>query len=128
MDVYAWLINRGWLVKLYLKATRFLMKHIASDIRKRLPASTTLNHPTGVVVAAGCEIGENVQIQQNVTIGVRHGPDDYPVIEDDVTISAGAAVLGDVTVGQGSVVGANATVIEDVPSNSTVAGTPAKII
>jgi|AntRauTorcE11898_2_1112593.scaffolds.fasta_scaffold02560_4 serine acetyltransferase len=128
MDITGWLIKRGWLVKGYLELKTTVMKHLASDIRKRLPASTELNYPTDIVIAAGYEIGENVQIQQKVTPGIRHEPNDYPVIEDDVKLSAGASVLGDITVGRGSVVGANATVIEDVPANSTVVVTPAEVI
>lgn len=128
MDIYRWLANQGWLVRYYLKVKKILMKHIASDIRKPLPASTTLNHPTGIVISAESEIGENVVIQQHVTIGVQYWSDDHPIIEDDVTICAGASILGDITVGQGSIVGANATVIEDVPPKSTVVGTPAEVV
>ncbi len=101
------------------------MKHIASDIQQRLPKSTEMGHPTGIVVAAGVELGENVQINQNVTLGTRTG-NGYPVIEDNVKIYAGSAVLGDITVGENSVIGANATVIEDVPADTTVVGTPAR--
>jgi len=56
------------------------------------------------------------------------GPDDRPSIGDDVFIYAGAKVLGDVTVGNGACVGANAVVLEDVPAGATAVGVPARIL
>ena len=115
------------LVNLYLRITMVFMKHIASDIRQRLPSSTKLPHPTGIVIAGGWEIGENVQINQNVTLGTTPG-EGYPVIEDNVTIYANSVVIGGITIREGSTIGANSTVIDDVPPNSTVVGSPAEVV
>ena len=54
--------------------------------------------------------------------------DEVPVIEDDVNIGAGAAVIGPITVGKDAVIGANAVVTHDVPAGAVVAGNPAHII
>jgi serine acetyltransferase len=91
-----------------------------------LPPSTTLHHPTGIVIAGDAEIGENVHIYQNVTIGNKNGG--YPTIGDNVRICAGAAIIGDVHIGDNATVGANAVVLDDVEENTTVAGVPAKKI
>jgi serine O-acetyltransferase len=72
-------------------------------------------------------IGKNCWINQQVTIGFTNSTDS-PVIKDNVTVYAGAKVLGNVVVGSNSVVGANAVVVKDVPDNCTVVGIPARII
>ena len=85
-----------------------------------------IDHGSGVVIGETAEIGENVTIYQGVTLGgtgfatgKRH-----PTVEDNVTIGSGAKLLGPITVGHGSKIGANAVVIHDVPANSTVVGNP----
>lgn len=97
------------------------------DISIPLPRTTTLPHPVGIVVGHEVEIGSNVRIQQNVTLG-RRSPDPsegYPTVADDVRIGAGAVVLGDIELGQGCIVGANSVVLKDVNAHSTVTGAPA---
>lgn len=86
-------------------------------------------HHGGMFLGAR-RIGDDVHIRQNVTLGVAHrdAPDDKPVIEDGVDIGAGAAILGDVRVGEGSVVGANSVVVRSFPSGSTLFGVPARPI
>lgn len=85
-----------------------------------------IDHGMGVVVGETAEIGDNVTLYQGVTLGgtgfqtgKRH-----PTIEDNVTIGSGAKLLGPITVGHGSKIGANSVVIHDVPPNSTVVGNP----
>ena len=85
-----------------------------------------IDHGSGVVVGETAEIGENVTLYQGVTlggtgfaIGKRH-----PTIEDNVTIGSGAKLLGPITIGHGSKIGANSVVVADVPANATVVGVP----
>src|SRR3984885_12346501 len=80
----------------------------------------------GVVIGETAEIGEDVTLYQGVTLGgtgfatgKRH-----PTVQDNVTIGSGAKLLGPITVGHGSKIGANSVVIHDVPANSTVVGNP----
>lgn len=70
-------------------------------------------------------IGKNCWINQQVTIGYHNG---YPSIGDNVTIWAGAKVIGNITIGDDVIIGANAVVTKDIPSHSIVVGVPAKVI
>ncbi len=82
----------------------------------------------GIVVHARVKIGRNVFVSHYVTIGGRTGRANPPTIKDNVYIAAGAKVLGDIVIGEGSVIGANAVVLHDVPPRTIVAGVPAKVI
>jgi serine O-acetyltransferase len=92
-----------------------------------------IDHGTGVVIGETTQIGDNVRLYQGVTLGAkspRHGSElrgvkRHPTIEDDVTIYAGATILGgDVIVGRGSVIGGNVFLLESVPEESRVVGEP----
>jgi len=73
-------------------------------------------------------IKNNVNIGSSVVIGGKVGIDGVPVIESFVYIGTGAKILGPITVGENSIIGANAVVVKDVPPNVVVAGIPAMII
>jgi len=90
-----------------------------------------IDHGTGVVIGETSEIGDNVRLYQGVTLGgFRFRKDDagellrgykrHPTIEDDVTIYANASILGPITVGQGTVIGANVILTESVEPGSHV--------
>ena len=72
-------------------------------------------------------IGANFWVNQQVSIGYS-GVDDCPVIGDNVSVKAGAIVLGDITIGDNAVVGAGAVVMKSVPPNCTVVGVPAYVV
>lgn len=85
-----------------------------------------IDHGAGVVIGETAQIGSDVTLYQGVTLGgtgfqtgKRH-----PTLEDNVTVGAGAKLLGAITVGHGAKIGANSVVIHDVPANSTVVGNP----
>ena len=82
----------------------------------------------GVVIHPEAVIGDNCKIGQNVTIGGRSGLTVLPVIEDNVEIGANALILGPVTIGKGSIIGAGTIVLKDVPPYSVVVGNPGKVI
>jgi serine O-acetyltransferase len=90
-----------------------------------------LKHSIGVVIGEGVVIGKNATIYQHVTLGgARPGDqlaDNYPKIGDDIWISAGAVAVGGITIGDRVMIGANAVVIKDVPSDHTAVGVPAQI-
>jgi serine O-acetyltransferase len=101
--------------------------HPAAEIGERL----LIIHPVGIVIGGLVKIGDNVQINQGVSLGYRRGPipgDGHPIIEDDVIIAAGAKLLGPITIGRGAVIGANAVVLESVPPFATAVGVPARIV
>ena len=89
-----------------------------------------IDHATGVVIGETAEVGDDVTIYQGVTLGgtsldrvKRH-----PTVGNRVTIGAGAKVLGAITIGDDSRIGANAVVVKSVPPNSVVVGVPGQII
>lgn len=82
----------------------------------------------GCVVHARAKIGDRVIIGQNTTIGRSLDPEDFPTIGNDVYISAGARIIGNITVGNNVIIGANAVVNKNVSDNCIVAGVPAKVI
>jgi serine O-acetyltransferase len=88
-----------------------------------------IDHGMGVVIGETAIIGDGVLLYQGVTLGgtgLEKGKR-HPTIGNSVVIGAGAKVLGNITIGDNSYIGANAVVIKDVPSNSTVVGIPGKI-
>lgn len=85
-----------------------------------------IEHGFSTIVAAR-KIGKNCWINQQVTVGYSNAVD-CPEIGDNVVISAGAKIIGDVLVGHNSRIGANAVVVKNVPPNCTVVGVPARIV
>jgi len=85
-----------------------------------------IQHGFSTVIACD-RIGENCWINQQVTIGYSNDTD-CPVIGNNVRIAAGAKVFGKITVGDNSIIGANAVVCKNVPPNCTVVGVPAYIV
>jgi serine O-acetyltransferase len=82
----------------------------------------------GTVLDYRCVIGENVRIDQEVTIGIRWDEEVAPIIGNNVRIGAGAKILGSIRIGNDSRIGANAVVLTDVPDGATAVGVPARII
>lgn len=89
-----------------------------------------IGHFGGVVVGAGATIGSNCNISQGVTIGWSHYKGEYgvPTLEDRVYLAPGAKIIGPITLGEGTVVGANAVVTKPTDRNAVVGGVPAKVI
>jgi serine O-acetyltransferase len=88
-----------------------------------------LDHATGIIIGAYTVIGDEVTILQNVTIGRKQAlPGRSPRIGRGVLLSAGAAILGDVRVGDFAKIGAGALVEHDVPSGCTAVGVPARLV
>jgi serine O-acetyltransferase len=88
-----------------------------------------IDHGMGVVIGETTVIGDNVTLFQGVTLGGtgKEKGKRHPNIDDGVVVGAGAKILGNITIGENSYVGANAVVIRDVPPNSTVVGIPGRI-
>jgi serine O-acetyltransferase len=109
-----------------LAAASRLLTGIEIHPAARIGHGLFIDHGMGVVIGETAEIGANVTLYQGVTLGgtgfacgKRH-----PTVEDNVTIGSGAKLLGPITVGHGSKIGANSVVIHDVPPHSTVVGNP----
>lgn len=100
--------------------------HPAAKIGRRF----FIDHGEGVVIGETTEIGDDVLIYQQVTLGgtgKEHGKR-HPTIEDNVVIGAGAKVLGNITIGKNTRIGAGSVVVEDVCENSTVVGVPGRVV
>lgn len=87
-----------------------------------------IDHGMGVVVGETAEVGDDVMLYHGVTLGgrQREGGKRHPTLEDGVAVGAGAKILGPITIGAHSVVGANAVVTRDAPPDSVLVGVPAK--
>lgn len=88
-----------------------------------------IDHGNGVVIGETSVIGDNVLLYQGVTLGgtgLEKGKR-HPTVGNNVVVGTGAKILGNITIGDNSYIGANAVVIKDVPANSTVVGVPGRI-
>ena len=88
-----------------------------------------IDHGMGVVIGETSIVADNVTLYQGVTLGGtgKEKGKRHPTIGNNVVIGTGAKVLGNITIGDNSYVGANAVVIKDVPPNSTIVGVPGRI-
>jgi len=126
-----WLWNHGvtTVARVVSHCSRFLTGieiHPGARIGRRL----FIDHGMGVVIGETAEIGNDVTLYQGVSLagtslerGKRH-----PTLEDWVLVGAGAAVLGPITIGRHSRIGAGSVVVNSVPAHSTVVGIPGKIV
>ena len=127
--------NRLWHLRLRLLArvvaqwARLLTGidiHPAATIGPRL----FIDHGTGVVIGETAEVGADVTLYHGVTLGgssLERGKR-HPTLGDRVVVGAGAKVLGAITIGEGSRIGANAVVVRDVPPDVVVVGVPGEIV
>lgn len=89
-----------------------------------------IDHGMGIVIGETCEIGDNVTIFQGVTLGGtgKERGKRHPTLHDNVLVATGAKVLGSITIGENSKVGAGSVVLKNVPPNSTVVGIPGTVV
>lgn len=124
----------------YLKGHTLLARLISQHSRSRtgieihpgavIGKGLMIDHGDGVVIGETAVIGDNVTLYQGVTLGGT-GKDTgkrHPNIGNGVTIGAGAKVLGPITIGDNSKVGAGSVVLRDVPPNCTVVGNPGRVV
>lgn len=94
----------------------------------RIGGGLMIFHTGGIVLHHQAVLGRNCTLRHNVTIGVRHGGGDVPVLGDNVNIGTGAVILGAIRIGDNTVIGANAVVLCDVPDGCMAVGNPARIL
>ena len=118
-----------FLARLVSQFSRFLTGieiHPGAQIGKNL----FMDHGMGIVIGETSIIGNDVTIYHGVTLGgvsLSKGKR-HPTINDNVIIGAGAKVLGNITIGNNSKIGANSVILKDVPENSVAVGIPGKIL
>jgi serine O-acetyltransferase len=121
----------GWklLARMVSQATRFwtgVEIHPGARIGRRL----FIDHGAGVVIGETAVVGDDVTLYQGVTLGGTGKGEGrrHPTLLDGVFVGSNAAVLGNITVGERSRVGAGSVVLRDVPPDSTVVGVPAHVV
>jgi serine O-acetyltransferase len=100
--------------------------HPAATVGRRV----VIDHGVGVVIGETAEIGDDAHLYHGVTLGGtgRERGKRHPTVGDGVVLGANATVLGPVSVGDGATVGAAAVVLDDVPAGATAVGNPARIV
>lgn len=126
---WLWRARLKLIARLVSQFSRFVTGieiHPAAVIGRRF----FIDHGMGVVVGATSVVGDDVTLYQGVTLGGTGKDKDkrHPTLEDRVVVAAGAKVLGNITIGRDSNVGAGAVVIKSVPPNSTVVGVPGRFV
>ncbi|MFC4270757.1 serine O-acetyltransferase [Sneathiella chungangensis] len=133
-----WLWERNWrlLARLLSQFSRFVTGieiHPGAVIGRKF----FIDHGMGVVIGETAEIGDNVTLYHDVTLGgvapsidsdSQRGVKRHPTLQDGVIIASGAQIIGPITVGKCARVGANSVVLKDVPDHTTVVGVPARAV
>lgn len=126
-----WLWTHGlrWLARMNSQIARFLTGieiHPGAQIGRRF----FIDHGVGVVIGETAEIGDNVTLYHQVTLGgaTWDGGKRHPTLGNDVVVGAGAKILGPVTIGAGARIGSNSVVVRDVPAGATVVGIPGRVV
>jgi serine O-acetyltransferase len=114
----------------FLMSLAHFMTHIDIHPGATIGRRVFIDHGTGVVIGETAVIGDDVLIYQGVTLGgvsLKVGKR-HPTIEQGVVLGAGSKVLGNITIGEYSKIGANSVVIKKVPPHSTAVGIPARVV
>ena len=126
-----YLDGRGGAFAIIRLVQRYRMNQLGLKLGFSIPRHAfgpglSLAHYGSIVVNGNARVGRNARIHSGVNIGERNGK--APRIGDDVYISPGAKLFGDITVGDRAIIGANAVVNRDVAPDTVVAGVPARVI
>ncbi|MDO6470719.1 serine O-acetyltransferase [Maribacter sp. 1_MG-2023] len=99
-----------------------------------IPDTTTIKgglkvmHGQGLIVNTNTKIGEYVTLRHNTTIGNSKPGGKSPIIENNVDIGANCVVIGDIIIGENSIIGAGSVVVKSIPPNSIAVGNPARVL
>ncbi|MGB2804371.1 MAG: serine O-acetyltransferase EpsC [Candidatus Zixiibacteriota bacterium] len=125
-----WKLRMPFLPRLFSQIARFLTG-VEIHPGAKIGRGFFIDHGMGVVIGETTRIGENCVLFHNVTLGGtgKHKGKRHPTIGDNVMIGTGATLLGPIKVGNNVRIGANTFILmRDIPGNTTVAGTPGRIV
>lgn len=126
-----WLWNLGFfLLSRWLSQVARLLTGIEIHPGAKIGRRLFVDHGMGVVIGETAVVGDDVTLYQGVTLGGtgKELGKRHPTIEENVVVGGGAKILGNITVGKNSRIGAGSVVLRNVPDNSTVVGVPGHII
>lgn len=122
--------NAGWttLARLVSHVSRFVTG-IEIHPAARIGRGCFIDHGMGIVIGETAEIGDNVSLLQGVTLGGTSTKREkrHPTLGNNVTVGAGAKIIGAFRIGDGSRIGAGSVVVREVPPNSVVVGVPGRV-
>jgi len=126
---WLWVRRLYWLGRFVSHLARWLTGieiHPGATIGRRF----FIDHGMGVVIGETTEIGDDVTLYHGVTLGGTTWQKEkrHPSLENGVIIGAGAKILGAITIGEQTRIGANSVVLQDVPAHSTVIGIPGMVV
>ena len=127
-----WLHQQGWTYAAwFLSRLSIAITGAEIEFNAQIGPGMFVSHPVGIVVGRGTVIGSGVTLFQGVTFGVKSWHPDaitkFPRVGNKCYFFTGAAVLGNVTIGDNCIVGAHAVVTADLPEGSLALGIPAKV-
>ena len=123
------------LVARIISQTSRFLTGIEIHPKAKIGKNLFIDHGMGVVIGETSEIGNNVTIYHNVTLGGiapsinsndQRNMKRHPTLEDNVVVGSGAQILGPITIGKNSLIGSNSVVTKNVPEKSVMAGIPAR--
>ena len=126
--------NRLWR-RNWLTAARFV-SHLSRFLTgieihpaAKIGRGVFIDHGMGIVIGETAEVGNNVSLLQGVTLGGTSTKREkrHPTLRDNVTVGSGAKIIGAITIGENSRVGAGSVVVRDVPPNAVVVGVPGRV-
>ncbi|SCZ81402.1 serine O-acetyltransferase [Acidaminobacter hydrogenoformans] len=132
-DLAILLSERGYKFLSLLVKNRLISKYgIHLGANTKIGKNFSLPHPQGIIIGRNAVVGDNCTIYHNVTLGTKHSvmreKIEYPTIGNNVTIYTGAVLIGGITVGDNTIIGANSLVMTNLDSNSVYVGNPLRKI
>ncbi|PHR27534.1 MAG: serine O-acetyltransferase [Desulfotalea sp.] len=131
---YMWSKKMIWRFAPYIKRINEVLTGFECHLEANIDSGLLLAHTQNIVIGQGVKIGKQVTIYNGVTLGAvrtnttKNADNRYPKVMDRVVIYSGAKIIGNIVVGVDSVVGANAVVLQNIPSNCVAVGVPARLI